>query len=227
MKKRWIAWLLLLCLCCGVFSAWAEEGEAEAEQPVGFADVSAENEAFEAVMYLAERGIVNGKTETEFCPDDGLKREEFAKILAAAFSLTAQDNAPVFYDVPAGTWYADFVRSVSAAGYMQGISDTLFGTGMALSRQDLAVLLKRYADAAKLSLSSDNTVLYADAEETAAYAREAAMTLAAANVMPGRSDNLWHPQAEATRAEAAAALYQMLMLQKQQTEALGRYGDVG
>ena len=225
MKKRWIALVLLLCLFQSMTPVLAEEG-ADEPQTVGFADVSAEHEAYEAVMYLAGLNILSGKTDTAFCPGDGLKREEFAKILAKAFSLTTTENAPIFNDVPAGAWYADFVRSVSAAGFIKGISETAFGTGLLVSRQDLALILKRFIDHEGISLSDGSTVIFADSGDISDYARQAVDALAAAGIMKGRQNHLWYPRTGATRAEAAIALYNVLTAQKRQAESLGRYGDV-
>ena len=38
--------------------------------------------------YLYDKGIINGKSEKLFFPDDSLKREEFAKIVVNAFRLS-------------------------------------------------------------------------------------------------------------------------------------------
>ena len=79
MKKRLTAFALTICICLCSIPSWAQEKS--------FSDIPVGHSAYDAVIYLAERGIINGKSETEFCPDDSLKREEFAKILATSFGL--------------------------------------------------------------------------------------------------------------------------------------------
>ena len=75
MKKRLTAFALTICMCLCFIPSRAQENS--------FSDVPEGHSAYDAVMYLAERGIINGKSETEFCPDDSLRREEFAKIHSA------------------------------------------------------------------------------------------------------------------------------------------------
>ena len=228
MKKKLIALTLLLCMCLSLVPVYAEEGETteeKAENKISFSDVSEEHKAYDAIMDLALKGIINGKSKNKFCPDDSLKREEFAKILTSAFELTDTKNSPVFYGVPVGTWYASFVQIVGASKLMTGISETEFGTGKTLSRQDLAVILKRFLDNKEVDLTAENSIVYADNNEISDYAREAVEALSSTGIMPGKEDNCWHPLDEASRAETAQTLYNAMNLQKAQADALGRYGD--
>ena len=224
MKKRLLSVALALLMCVSLLPVCAQEA-AEVTPEVSFTDVPEGHAFYDAVMYLAKQGIINGKTETEFCPDDSLKREEFAKILSCSFGLSSTSGAPIFYDVPVGTWYATYVQHVAASKLMNGISETKFGTGMTLSRQDLALILKRFIDGQKIQLTTDNTVLYADNGDVADYAKEAVDALIASGIMPGRDDNMWHPQEDVTRAETAQALYNTLIIQKKIADSQGRYGD--
>lgn len=226
MRKRFIALILLLCMVAGAFSANAAETAATEEVKMNFTDVGESHPAYSAILYLFENGIINGKSENLFYPDDFLKREEFAKILVKSLETTKTDGAPIFKDVPAGAWYADYVRSAAAAKVMTGISDTEFGVGYTLTRQDLAVVLKRYLDKSGIKVSADNTVIYADNDKTADYAREAVEYLSSGGIMESRENNMWCPTEYATRAETAKALYNAIVIQKEQAEALGRYGDI-
>ena len=125
MKKRFLALMLLLCLVVGVFPARAEETKLK------FTDVGENHPAYSAVLYLFENGIINGKSETLFCPDDFLKREEFAKILSKSLSSAPTEDAPIYSDVPEDAWYADYVRSSAEANLMIGISENTFGRTLA------------------------------------------------------------------------------------------------
>ena len=225
MKKKLIALVLSICICLYLVPVYAETNESIGDQ-VYFDDVSEEHKAYDAIKHLASMGILNGKSETKFYPEDSLKREEFAKILTNAFELSDIENAPIFYDVPVGTWYAPYVQKVAVSGLMNGISQTEFGTGMTLSRQELAVILKRFLDDKKVILAVENKIVYADDDEISSYAREAVDSLSAAGIMTGLEDNCWHPQNEASRAETAQVLYNAINAQKEQIEALGRYGDI-
>lgn len=225
MNKRLLALIVVLCLMAGTVPAYAEDAQ-EAAPYVKFDDVTDGHPAFDAVTYLAENGIINGKTQNMFFPDDYLRREELAKILALGFELSTTDNAAVFYDVPIGTWYAHYVQLVSASGLMNGVSETMFGTGDFLTRQDMAVVLKRFLDKQKVNLTAESSTIYADNAEIADYARESVECLSAIGIMEARDNNLWCPASNITRAEAAQALHSALTLQKHQADSLGRYGSV-
>ena len=109
---------------------------------------------------------------------------------------------------------------------MHGISRTEFGTSLTLTRQDLAVILKRYLDIKNVTLSSGEVTLYADDNEISDYARDAVLAMSSCEVMPPRENNLWQPTSEITRAETALAVYNAVNLGKKQADTLGRYGDI-
>ena len=215
MKKRLTAFALTICICLCSIPSWAQEKS--------FSDIPVGHSAYDAVIYLAERGIINGKSETEFCPDDSLKREEFAKILATSFGLKDKAESK-FIDVDDSAWYASYVEKVLASGLMIGISETEFGIGRTLSRQDLSLILKRFLDKEKISLEADNSVIYADSDNIASYAKEATDALIAAGIISGRENNMWYPLMDVTRAEAAIALFNALTYEKKKAEVLGRMG---
>lgn len=222
--KKVIALILILCMCISVVSVSANDAETNDKQII-FSDVSESDSSYTAVMYLAEKGIISGKGNSLFCPNDTLKREELAKIITNAFGLDLSENAPVFKDVPAGVWYADCVRTVAQHELMKGISTDEFGSGYDISRQDLAVILKRFLERKGVELRLNNSILFADASEIADYAKEAVEVLAAVGIMKDKEKNCFAPDESATRAETVEAIYNALLLQKKQVDELGLYGD--
>ncbi len=216
MFKKISCLFLVLSMCFGTMPAWAEEIKT-------FLDVPKEHVAYEAVMNLTEKGVIDGKSDTEFCPDDNITREEYAKVLSKAFSLTSKSGATLFYDVPAGMWCGDYVQLVSASKMMTGISADKFGVGLNLSRQDMALILKRFADKEEIKLVEKENVLYADDAEISDYARDAVVSLRNAGIISKRDDNLWEPKAPATRAEVAIALDKIVEAQTETLLAKGRW----
>ena len=142
MKNRIIS-LLLIALMCFSLPVSAEENTVEEAPKLKFTDVQENSEEYTAISYLVEKEIMNGKSKTLFCPQDNLKREEFAKILAKVLDLKETASSPVYTDVPAGAWYASFARAAGASKLILGVSNNEFGVGQTLTRQDLAVILKR------------------------------------------------------------------------------------
>lgn len=215
MKKKLITPILIFALIFCSLPVWAEEAKS-------FTDVPEGHEAYEAVSFLAQKEIISGKTQTEFYPDDGLKREEFAKLLTAAALLGDATGAPVFTDVPANTWYAPFVGAAAKSKIMSGISENEFGTGLYLLRQDLAVIIARWAENVNI-IFDENTTLFADNGEIADYAKDAVAKVCGAGIMKEKSNNCFMPKEIATRAEAALAVYNLLEAERANSEKLGRY----
>ena len=226
MKKRIISLLLIASMCIPL-PVWAEESSGDtAAEKISFSDVTETHYAYDAVMSLAEQGIISGRSENEFAPEESLMREEFSKILVNAFELTDDKDAPIFTDVLARTWYADYVAKVAVSGLMQGVSENVFGVGYKLSRQDLAVILKRFLDNDNIVLSAESSVVYADNDEIASYAREAVEILSASGIMQGKENNLWRPSDAVTRADAAIAIYNAIKARREYIASLGKMGPI-
>ncbi len=176
-----------------------------------FEDVTAEHWACEAIETLYKKNIISGKADSLFYPQDLVKREEFVKMLALSFGFDLVNEEIPFEDVKKDAWYYDYVRSAYLAYVVKGISETKFGSGMDITRQDLAVMI---VNALK---SSDNVlpeveeaVVFTDEALISDYAKEAVLMLQKADVISGYDDGSFKPQGNATRAEAAKMLYNVL-----------------
>ena len=75
-----------------------------------FNDLDSVSWAVEAITELKRIGVINGVSETEFAPNREVTREEFAKMIVNAFSITGEGKS--FADVPATAWYAPFVTAL-------------------------------------------------------------------------------------------------------------------
>ena len=172
--------------------------------------------AKEQILYLYESGIISGKTETEFYPNDTITREEYVKLLVSAFSLTGDENAAAFSDVDKTAWYAKYISIAVSAGIVSGISEKEFGVGKQITRQDMCVLLKRALDKKGVKLSNSNKYYnvfgFADKDDISDYALEAAQILYKNGIIAGIDENTFAPLGNATRAMAAVVIYRALAL---------------
>lgn len=172
--------------------------------------------AKEQILYLYESGIISGKTETEFYPNDTITREEYVKLLVSAFSLTGDENAAAFSDVDKTAWYAKYISIAVSAGIVSGISEKEFGVGKQITRQDMCVLLKRALDKKGVKLSNSNKYYnvfgFADKDDISDYALEAAQILYKNGIIAGVDKNTFAPLGNATRAMAAVVIYRALAL---------------
>ncbi|MDR1440203.1 MAG: S-layer homology domain-containing protein [Clostridiales bacterium] len=121
------------------------------------------------------------------------------------------NSASPFSDVAEGAYYAGAARWAAANGIGSGAGGGLFEPDAAITRQDLAALLSRYADHAGIALpASRPPAEFADGAGIADYAKEAVGRLYGAGVINGKPGGLFDPVAGATRAEAAAMLHRFL-----------------
>ena len=173
-----------------------------------FTDINGVQWAKEAIVNLYKAGVVNGKTETEFCPDDLITRAEFVKIAAGAFKLTGSGELP-FTDVPEDSWYYESVAAAYTSGIITGQSADYFGAGSNITRQDIAVIAGRIAEVKGLTLSESAPKDFSDRNEISDYARDAVEAMSKAGIITGFDDGTFRPFENATRAQAAVILYRL------------------
>lgn len=179
---------------------------------VSFEDVSDDSWYAEYVGALAAEGIVNGKTQTEFAPDDAITRAEFVKIIAgiAGADVSAAAGGS-FSDVASGSWYAPYVAWAAENGIVTG-SGGKFSPNSQITRQDMAVMIMRYVNqvsGGELDLVNEPAA-FADEEQISSYAAEAVSVMQQAGIISGRGGNNFAPKDSATRAEACKMLYMVM-----------------
>lgn len=160
-----------------------------------------------AVLSLTEKGIVSGNGNMKFDPARVLKREEFMKMLVNTFNLVDMTASCSFSDCDKNAWYYVYVASAEKAGITNGRGDGTFGVGDYVTREEMATMIYRAARSNGVNLyRSGNGVAYSDMNSLSAYAVEAVTALTDSGVISG-SDGKFEPQAGATRAQAAVAIY--------------------
>ena len=174
-----------------------------------FSDIEDVKWANEAILYLAEKGIVNGVGEDKFNPNGELTREQFAKIIVGAFDCYNENAECVFYDVPEGSWAEKYIASAFEKGLMNGVSETEFGFGENVTRQDAAVVLYRFAKLRGVEMISSEYE-FGDSSQISEYAREAVSAMHGAGIISGMGNNTFSPKNVTTRAQACKMIYEIM-----------------
>lgn len=174
-------------------------------------DIAEAEWAKESILRLYEKGIVNGKENGKFAPNDTVTREEFAAMLVRAFNLTSQ-TAANFADVAPDAWYAEAVNAAVENEIVNGISETEFGVSQELTRQDCATMCERLLNRLGAATEADGEV-FADDAEIADYAKNAVYTLKKLGIISGVGENTFSPETACTRAMTAKII-----------DLLGEYG---
>lgn len=202
MKKRLLSLALALCLVCSLLPGTAL---AAGENP--FTDVSASHWAHDDITYVYENDLMNGTDGSLFSPESTTTRAQVVTVLYRLAGQPAADWENPFWDVPASAWFHDAVTWAWENDITGGVSSTHFGAGNAVTREQLATFLYRYAQdqgydtSARADLSG-----YSDAGLVSSYATEALSWANATVLITGTTGTTLSPKGSATRAQVATIL---------------------
>ncbi|HWQ80127.1 MAG TPA: S-layer homology domain-containing protein [Anaerovoracaceae bacterium] len=181
---------------------------------VSFTDVGGAAWYVRPVTFIAARGITTGTTATEYSPDGKLTRGQFIVMLMRAYDI-APDNTPSGNFADAGNdYYTNYLSAAKRLGISNGIGNNRFAPKETITRQDMFTLLYnvlKVIGEAPGAHSGSPLSKYTDAGEVSPWAEEALETLVGAGLISGTGGRL-NPSAEASRAEMAQVLYNMLSI---------------
>jgi len=169
-----------------------------------FDDVAKSAWYYKAVEYVAENGIMSGVSAREFAPNAGFSRAMLAQTLYAMSGKPTVKVEGTFADVAANAWYADAVNWAAEKGYVSGVGDGKFAPDASITREQMALILYRYAgspDASGMVLRE-----FADGDSVSAYAVDAIRWAVHEGLISGMENNTLAPQGTATRAQVAQIL---------------------
>jgi hypothetical protein len=95
---------------------------------------------------MVEKGVINGKTTTEFEPEGTLLRAEAAALLYRVLGLDEDPLPPLdkpFEDVDQMKWYAPHVAELKGLTLIEGTTTTTFSPTQTLNRAEFVVLAMR------------------------------------------------------------------------------------
>ena len=182
-----------------------------ADVPVFFADVSAGDYYYDAVLWAVRLGITTGTDEAHFSPNADCARGQLVTFLWRAAGKPKAEQTALFSDVGTDAYYAEAVRWAAALGIVTGYSDGRFGAGDPITRQQMAVMLYRFAKALGMETAQSGAGAqgFDDFEQVSAYAEEAITWAVNAAILRG-TDNRLMPQALCTRAQMVTMLNRLL-----------------
>lgn len=198
-----------ICVRCGL-----RDPAAQPPLPtVRFRDVSEKAWYAEAVEYTVRAEIMNGIGGGKFDPEGSMSRAMLVTVLwrVAGAPKTGRSE---FTDVPAKAWYAEAVAWAAAKQLINGVGNKKFDPDGAVTREQLAAILYRYAAVTKNDVGKRGELTeFDDAAQIGAWAREALSWTVAEGFLGGSTENgrrYLDPQGTATRAQVAAILMRYL-----------------
>lgn len=188
-----------------------KKGDTPSELP--YTDVDKEDWFYSYVVYVYQKGLMSGFDETTFGPDELLTRGQFASILYRVHGAPEISYSPIFQDVPDGQWFTKAVLWANSVGVAAGYESTgLFGTNDNISREQLVVMMYRYAQYRGYDTSKAADLdKYQDMSSVSGYAVEAMKWATANGIISGKGDgSILDPQGNASRAECATIIVQFV-----------------
>lgn len=182
-------------------------GETE-KMHMPFDDIEGVDWASEAILALADKGIINGKAPNQFNPYDAITREEFVKILIGAMGYKPNDYLKnVFADADESDWFCKYINIAYDKGLVKGVGKDLFGVGENITREDMCVMLYNALKLKNSNISEGASVPFEDSDEISDYAKTAVGVLTEYGAINGVSETEFQPKGNATRAQAAKVVY--------------------
>ena len=178
-----------------------------------FDDVNPSDWFVNAVQYVYDNGIMSGVNGGKsFDPYGKLTREQFTQVLYAYEGKPAVTVTKEFSDVDTNAWYAKSVIWAKSKGIVGGKPDGTFGVGQNISRQDLALMLYKYAKYKKFDLTKKDNALdsFIDKGQVSDYAKDAMKWAVTQGVISGKGNGKVDPLGNATRAECAAMIMKLI-----------------
>lgn len=190
----------------GGMSIITQEPSNPTKEQSKFGDLVNVDWAKTAIEALAAKGVVAGYDDNTFKPQKNITREEFIKMVVAAQGVRLNTSPCGLTDVDQNAWYAPYVNAAYASGIIKGVSETQFGIGQEITREDMAVIIARL----KNYQNAEAANAFADDAGISAYAKDAVYSLYNAGKIAGVGNNMFGPKQIVNRAQAAKIIYDTL-----------------
>ncbi len=184
-----------------------------ASKTPAFSDVPATFWASDYILELSRRNILGGFSDGTFRPDAPITRAEFATIVSKAFDTPKTRQNLEFRDLPGNYWAKGAIDQSVQTGFLNGYPDGAFQPN-----QQIPVLQLQTALATGLKLQppaspSQTLSKFEDANELPQWAQGKVAAAIDAGLVAGSNPQKLTPNRTATRADAAALIYEALVKQ--------------
>lgn len=170
--------------------------------------------AYQGILYVVDKGIMLGTSNTTFSPDQTMTRSMLVSTLYRMAGSPAVTYTDIFSDVSASSGYAKAVIWASQNGIVSGVGDGKFNPHGVVTREQIATFLYRYANYCGYDTSNRASLTgFSDYQSVSNYAKTPMSWAVAVGIMQGISGGgslFLSPQGSVTRAQAASFLMRFL-----------------
>ena len=192
-----------------------EKPEEELLEYKEFADVKSGSWYYSNVVFAYTHGLMNGVGQNMFDPNGKVTRAMLVTILYRNENEPEVDGMHnPFEDNRPNEWYTDAVIWAAKHEIVKGMSKSTFEPNTAITREQVAAILYRYAKYTQKNVdaySANNYASYDDVDTVSAYAVAPMKWTVGVGIIGGMDGKL-APTQTATRAQIAAMLQRYLLL---------------
>ncbi len=178
-----------------------------------FYDVPGSHWGAEAIDFVTSRELFGGTSAVTFEPERSMNRGMLVTVL---YRLENEPNVwggGSYTDVPEGMYYSSAVAWADGNGIVTGYADAAFAPGRDITREEMAVVLYRYARYKGLDVTASVDLgRYTDAASINGYAQQALAWANANGLVTADTTGALTPKGYATRAQVATILQRFLYL---------------
>lgn len=172
-----------------------------------FTDVAQGAWYHDDVAYVYQNGLFNGESSTSFAPENKMQRCMMTTVLYRLAGEPAVSYSGMFRDIPDGMWYTKGTIWAGSLGVVSGVEPGRFNPFSNVTRQEIAVILYRYAEKMGYDVSASAALSgFPDAGRVATWGGQAMSWAVGVGILNG-SDGMLLPNGDATRVQVAAMLH--------------------
>lgn len=178
-----------------------------------FRDISSISWATDAITFLVDNGILQGCTNTKFSPNTATNRAMVVTILYRLAGCPPTSLSSKFSDVQnKNAYYYLAVNWATNEGIVSGYPDGTFKPNVAVTREQLATFLYRFANTMDLDTYYYNSALssFTDRGSISSYALTPMKRAVTHGLICGTSATTISPKSGGTRAQTAVMVYRFL-----------------
>lgn len=174
---------------------------------LGFSDLNTSAWYHKYTDFVIGKGLMNGIGGGLFSPNGITTRAQMLMVLWNIEGNPMMNYQISFVDVSDDQWYADAINWAVTNGIATGYDSNKFGPNDPVTREQMAVILYRYAIYKGIDVSRQaNLSDYNDADSVSDWAETAIRWAVDAGLIEGMSKVALAPAGNSTRAQVAAVL---------------------
>lgn len=198
-----------------LYAKWISVGECDGINGCphnDFDDISSSMWYHRGIDFVLNKGLMIGIADRQFAPDMNVTRAMLVTVLWRNEGRPSSEKS-AFDDLEKDSYYEGAVDWAVKNGIVTGHSEKVFAPNDAITREQFAAIMHRYAVYKKYDVSvgeNTNILSYTDYSDIAEYAIGAMQYAAGSGLMTGRTESTLNPKDNATRAEMATILQRFM-----------------